>query len=39
MLHHYIDQEEKDGKYYAVSWLEIGLFRYSFIFSEKRIRI
>lgn len=21
MIHHYIDQEEKDGKYYAVSWL------------------
>lgn len=39
MIHHYIEQEEHNGNYYAVSWIEINIFRYSIVFSKRKIRI
>lgn len=41
MIRHYLTKyrDEKDGRRYAESWLQLDLFDHSFCFWKKRIEI
>lgn len=41
MLHHYITKyrDDDEGRWYAVSWLQLDLFGWCWCFSKRRIPI